>query len=210
MQKDWGIAFSATSKIESGRLSESVSLTYDYNVISESHENGFDHYDMEVIEQKRIQYVASGKMMKTTVEDFSFAGNNVQVQTRNNRNNWANTNNVTLATLSSNIQVESTQEVVPNGNITQTIEQTFYYERFINREIHTTDIKVEAIEWTVKNDKGEDQKVNYTTSNPLELFRDYVVPGTDGETVKRQYIYLSQCYSKNYPFFVNVVFEQVQ
>ena len=79
-------------------------------------------------------------------------------------------------------------------------DNTDYIIRELQRDISRVDIMVEEVTTTIIDGEGKPQVIRYTQSNPLNMF------GADG----LQKVYLSQCYSKNYPFYVNVIFEQVQ
>jgi len=82
------------------------------------------------------------------------------------------------------------------------IEQqgTEYIIKKLSRDISRVNVEVEDVRTTIINSEGEPQEIVYTQTNPLNLIGDDNL----------QKVYLSQCYSKNYPFYVNVVFEQVQ
>ncbi|MBQ7224862.1 MAG: hypothetical protein IJX06_04865 [Clostridia bacterium] len=91
---------------------------------------------------------------------------------------------------------------------------TEHIKRYINRSFNHSDIIIEGVEWAQRDAAGNAiyidgvlQVDNYTESNPLELYRQE----TEGSVTKDvQHYYLAKCYSKNYPFYVNVVFEQIQ
>ena len=83
-----------------------------------------------------------------------------------------------------------------------------YQLRDITRNIRRTTMTINDIKWVTFDDKGNtavdaDGKIiyrNFDESSPLKLY------GDDG----LQDYYLSPCYSKNYPFYVDVIFEQIQ
>ncbi len=95
------------------------------------------------------------------------------------------------------------KEITNYNNVGNTVvydyQNTDYIIRHIERVMQRVTIDVEQVKTTIINGDGNPEEVIYTQSNPLNLF--------EGNLQKK---YLSQCYSKNYPFFVNVVFEQVQ
>lgn len=62
-----------------------------------------------------------------------------------------------------------------------------------------TSIKIDKITWTKLNSNNETETITYDENNKLYFFDNDI-----------QKIYLSECYSKSFPFFVNVIFEQAQ
>ena len=96
---------------------------------------------------------------------------------------------------------------------------TEHVDRTITREFNHTKIQIEKLVWDGVGADGfnpEDFDANgeeyneFTEANPLKLYLSQNGPNGSGgtHTVDVQKIYLSQCYSKNYPFYVNVIFEQ--
>ena len=73
-----------------------------------------------------------------------------------------------------------------------------YITRTIERTFNHTEILVEEVAWRGIGKPDDAPKEIYTELKPLNLFESEI-----------QKVFLSQCYSKNYPFFVNVLFEQV-
>ena len=78
-------------------------------------------------------------------------------------------------------------------------EYTDYIIKEIIRDVARVKVDVEAVQTTIINGEGKPEDVVYTQDNPLNLYENNI-----------QKVYLSQCYSKNYPFYVNVIFEQAQ
>ena len=71
--------------------------------------------------------------------------------------------------------------------------------RELIRDAQRVDVEIEQVKTTIINGEGEPEDIYYTESNPLNMYEGGL-----------QKVYLSQCYSKNYPFYVNVIFEQTQ
>ena len=89
-----------------------------------------------------------------------------------------------------------------------TKEEVRYQLREIKRNILRSPMTIDNIKWVTFDKDGNtavdaDGKIiyqNFDESSPLKLY------GDDG----LQDYYLSPCYSKNYPFYVDVIFEQIQ
>lgn len=144
------------------------------------------------------------------------SSNNGDVPTAKRHTRYS-TNSVTIdgetydITNNAKIQWENTTEnKVPKGDpdvdiktSTQQIEQekhstVEYITRTIERTFNHTEILVEEVAWRGIGKPDDAPKEIYTQLKPLNLFESEI-----------QKVFLSQCYSKNYPFFVNVLFEQV-
>ena len=101
--------------------------------------------------------------------------------------------------------VETTEDVSINLGSSSEVR---YQLRDITRKILRSTMTIDNIKWVTFDDKGNtavdaDGKIiyqNFNASSPLKLY------GDDG----LQDYYLSPCYSKNYPFYVDVIFEQIQ
>lgn len=86
--------------------------------------------------------------------------------------------------------------------------QTEYYVRDIKRTFVYSDIVISNVTWAMRDEEGN---AIYDENGVLQT------ESFDGEANKLSFydekgvqkVYLAQCYSKSYPFFVNVVFEQV-
>jgi hypothetical protein len=109
----------------------------------------------------------------------------------------------------SNKQVVATNKVY--NDYTMTFDKTSYrYQlREIKRRITQSTMKIDGIKWVTFDASGNtavdaDGKIIYQNFNtPETALKLY---GSDG----LQDYYLSPCYSKNYPFYVDVIFEQIQ
>lgn len=106
-------------------------------------------------------------------------------------------------------------EEVTTPNIVNYAPVTEHVDRTITRSFNYTKIKIEKLIWDGVGADGfnpEDFDANgeFTEANPLKLYQSQNGPNGSGgtHTVDVQKIYLAQCYSKNYPFYVNVIFEQ--
>lgn len=107
----------------------------------------------------------------------------------------------------------TTQSTVGPNTVTEHVDRT------ISRSFNHTKIQIEKLVWDGVGADGfnpEDFDTNgevyneFTEANPLKLYLSQNGPNGSGgtHTVDVQKIYLAQCFSKNYPFYVNVIFEQ--
>lgn len=107
--------------------------------------------------------------------------------------------------LLTNSSVETTEDVSVDLGKSSSVR---YQLRDITRNILRSTMTIDNIKWVTFDGKGNtavdaDGKIiyqNFDESSPLKLY------GDDG----LQDYYLSPCYSKNYPFYVDVIFEQIQ
>lgn len=98
----------------------------------------------------------------------------------------------------------------PDKSFSETSTTVEYLTREIKREYTYTEIIPTKVNWCeldkdrklVTDDKGA-VMTDYTKTSPLNFYYE-----KNGSQI--QYLYLAQCYSKEYPFFVDVVFEQIQ
>lgn len=74
-----------------------------------------------------------------------------------------------------------------------------YFQRKITRSYDYKEINIDRVVWSQLNDEDIMESVEINSDNILYFFDDDV-----------QKKYLDSAYSKNYPFYVNVIFEQVQ
>lgn len=86
--------------------------------------------------------------------------------------------------------------------LTRTIERKYTYTEIIPTKVNWCELDKDRK--LVTDDKGTVQMIDYTTTSPLKFYY------TNENGTQIQYLYLAQCYSKEYPFFVDVVFEQIQ
>lgn len=87
------------------------------------------------------------------------------------------------------------------NNVTESISTNYeYFQRNIKRYYTYHDIKIEKIFWSKNDENNNTLKIEYDSNNKLNFYDNNGL----------QILYLSQCYSKSYPFFVNVMFEQDQ
>jgi hypothetical protein len=108
--------------------------------------------------------------------------------------------------LLTNDSVETTEDVTI---ALKSSEEVRYQLRDITRNILKSTITINDIKWVTFDASGNtavdaDGKIIYQNFNtPETALKLY---GSDG----LQDYYLSPCYSKNYPFYVDVIFEQIQ
>jgi hypothetical protein len=87
-------------------------------------------------------------------------------------------------------------------------EETRYQLREVTRKVAHAPVTIDYLRWPVMDSEGNsltDAEGNiiyrgFTQDDPLKLY------GNDDI----QDYYISPCYSKSYPFYVDVIFEQIQ
>lgn len=90
-----------------------------------------------------------------------------------------------------------------------------YYKRVLTRAYKVPDITVTSVTWKQTDDSGNTQSISYDKDSKLNMFAaakddaGNTITDTSGNVVNVQIYYMSQCYSKTYPFYVNVIFEQI-
>ncbi len=82
-----------------------------------------------------------------------------------------------------------------------------YFKRNITRQSFINQVQIESMEWSYFDASNNQVSVEFTYDSPFDLMQDYTL--TNGSVVKRQKYFLSECYSKNFPFSVNVLFVQL-
>lgn len=89
----------------------------------------------------------------------------------------------------------------------ETKTETEYIQRTITRNYTFTEVALTKVTWCQRDSNGKPEYINnvlqtedFTLSNKLNLY----------DAAGIQKLYLAQCYSKTYPFFVDVQFEQIQ
>jgi len=82
-----------------------------------------------------------------------------------------------------------------------------YFKRNITRQSFTNQVQIESMEWSYFDASNNQVSVEFTYDSPFDLMQDYTL--TNGTVVRRQKYFLSECYSKNFPFSVNVLFVQL-
>lgn len=115
--------------------------------------------------------------------------------TNNAKIQWENTTENKVAEGDPDVDTETSEKQIAQEVLPPTVE---YITRTIERTFNHTEILVEEVAWRGIGKPDDAPKEIYTELKPLNLFESDI-----------QKVFLSQCYSKNYPFFVNVLFEQV-
>ena len=114
--------------------------------------------------------------------------NNAEIQ-------WENITENKVADGDPDVDIKTSEKPIAQEVLPPTVE---YITRTIERTFNHTEILVEEVAWRGIGKPDDAPKEIYTQLKPLNLFESDI-----------QKVFLSQCYSKNYPFFVNVLFEQV-
>lgn len=204
------IIIQTEAKLTNGVLKTEVDSVDDYTVKSVSKNAEDTHYDivLNITSHDLLRYTllkgATGTRTITKILDIEEEGLILEVGTKNGASwNWGATDKHILKpnfNIAPWVYATNTYTNTGADVILYEYDNTDYIIRELQRDISRVDIMVEEVTTTIIDGEGKPQVVRYTQSNPLEMF------GDDG----LQKIYLSQCYSKNYPFYVNVIFEQVQ
>ena len=132
--------------------------------------------------------------------------------------NWELQDSELLITDSSGEEISQSFETV-SGDVSTSLTEE-YIKRTIDRSFNYDDITIESVTWQQRDAAGNPKYDSNNkpivdtyvhNKNPLTFFKEETGTDTNGDTITAnvQKLYLSQCYSKNYPFYVNVVFEQV-
>ena len=209
-----------------GTLTREVSETEEIYVLGPN--EGYPTPKLEKV-YLRVKYTdtissasVTGPVTKTVTTTYAF---DISFEQRkgNNKNNYyyeaadipdTLTTNVIKSLLYSGQDFTGGEPVVTTEDVTVAIDtksqepSVRYQLRDITRNIRRTTMTINDIKWVTFDDKGNtavdaDGKIiyrNFDESSPLKLY------GDDG----LQDYYLSPCYSKNYPFYVDVIFEQIQ
>lgn len=92
-----------------------------------------------------------------------------------------------------------TKVSIPAGTVTDTLPDVTYSREIVRVTSYAESITFKKVYRRVEDAEGNVTQKEYSEGNAFELF--------DGNIQK---YFLSQCYSKSYPFKVNVYFEQLQ
>ena len=191
-------------KLTQGILKTELKSTQDYVVRSVVETDNQKHCDVvfDITSTELLRYTvqdnASGT--KTVTKIIDIEEDDLVLQERKN-GNWRSTAD-TLHEPNLTVQpwVSETENYNnANGTVAYELETKDYIIKNVSRDIERVEVEVEDVRTTVINAHGQPEDIVYTQSNPLNLFEGNI-----------QKVYLSSCYSKNFPFYVNVIFEQIQ
>lgn len=106
--------------------------------------------------------------------------------------------------------IVTTPTTTTTKSFVETTSTSENYTREIKRTYTYTEVQLTDVTWSKRDENGDIVKEkneisvlqSYTKGDPLNFY-------TEESGVFVQKLYLSESYSKEYPFFVNVVFEQV-
>ena len=202
-----------------GTLTREVTETEDIYVLGTK--EGYTKPTLEKV-YLRVKYsdtissaAVTGSVTKTVVTTYTY---NITMQKKGNGwwgNNYSNYNpddderqailELLYGELLTNSSVETTEDVSVDLGQSSSVR---YQLRDITRNILRSTMTIDNIKWvtfdgngnTAVDANGSIIYQNFDESSPLKLY------GDDG----LQDYYLSPCYSKNYPFYVDVIFEQIQ
>lgn len=139
--------------------------------------------------QNQIMFYETTDGTQTTCKYFGDDGNN----------QYSSVETSTSQTMSNTTEILEQTEG-------ETTTQNEYINRVITRTYNHSPINVSEISQTTSTIEGStttETKNVYTKDNPLNMYQK------DSENKLKQIYYLSSSYSKNYPFYVDVIFEQV-
>lgn len=157
----------------------------------------------------------TGSVTKTVATTYAF---DISFEQRkgNNKNNYyyeaadipdTLTTNVIKSLLYSGQDFTGGEPVVTTEDVTIAIDtksqepSVRYQLRDITRNILSSTMTIDNIKWVTTGENGNTNEQYFNSKETaLKLY------GDDG----LQDYYLSPCYSKNYPFYVDVIFEQIQ
>lgn len=110
---------------------------------------------------------------------------------------------------------EISNETQTGQSFAQNTTTTEYIARTMDRDYEFTEVVLTDVVWCKLDASGQptyDAEGNLVTEsfNKSDTADNTLHFYAEEEGVQVQQLYLAQCYSKEYPFFVNVVFEQIQ
>ena len=207
------------SNIAWGAVTREVSEVEDIYVLSEK-----EGYDNPTNEQAtlRVKYTdevhtyVTGDVTKTTKTTYTFDLSLKKKNTYNNNysNVWSPsregfTNEIAaqlLLGVNALTETETSTKTVTKDLGTAT--EIRYQKRLVTRTIAHAPVTIEYLRWPVFDEDGNvttDAEGNviyrgYDHEDPLKLYGDDNI----------QDYFISPCYSKNFPFYVDVIFEQIQ
>ena len=203
-----------SEKITEGPLIETINVSQSYKVRSvEILPTGQEKIVLEMHETVDTTEIVKGEAVRTTGVKYNFdyiMGNieqYVKTTGKNPKETWQKYNRGDFDIFRMVYREPSSIEYVPNCELEDNFHEDSYYVKTIIREEHSSNIKIESVEWSVEQEDGSFKPVTFTYDSPFVFFEKYLTPG--GQVVDRERIFLSQCYSKNYPFSVNILFEQL-
>ena len=210
-----------TENVTHGTLMEERTVTESYFVESVDYDSatGEDVIVLKFHENINLKETVIGpgtytERYRLFTEDNSKATNfNYTVQQYRRRNNngnyaWRDPSNG-----------ESANDIIKNLNdlpihtsdtkdleIVDNFPEDNYIYRTIRRKSNYVNIQIESMNWSYLDSNNTPVPVTFTYDSPFNLFRQATI---DGQLVNQQQYFISQCYSKNYPFSVNILFEQL-
>ena len=196
-----------SEKISTGSLTETIDVSQSYKVRSvEILPNGQEKIVLEMHETVNTTETVKGDAIRTTgvKYNFDYIMGNIQ---QYGRRNWQNYNAGDFDIFRLVYRDPEEMLYFTDYELVDTFYEDSYYVKTIIREEHSSKIKIESVEWSVEQEDGSFEPVTFTYDSPFVFFEKYLTPG--GQVVDRERIFLSQCYSKNYPFSVNILFEQL-
>ena len=177
--------------------------TFKVGNVTNDPSTGHDIIELYVTDSYTInRSIKADRYDRVTTRYYIYNSDNVsRIRVRGSGNKWSvvNTSDVGFTNVIHRVENSSS-----SSNATTEVEllqdaQTEYFIRTLDRTTNRTNIQIESVKWIKEGADGVDVDEYFTEDNPFKLF--------EGDIQKR---YLAQCYSKNYPFYVNVIFEQVQ
>lgn len=200
-----------TEAVDRGTLKEQRSVKESYYVNSYTKDTSTGIETIELLYAQIIDLVetVTGKGTRTTTVTYTLPTSTrlQRYTTYYGGGYWANQqNNMNPNTLNPKQPAPKIEEVESLSLVDEYPERNFF-TRSIQRQSFSNKVQIESMEWSYFDASNNQVSVEFTYDSPFDLMQDYTL--TNGSVVKRQKYFLSECYSKNFPFSVNVLFVQL-
>ena len=196
-----------TEDVQRGNLKEVRTVNESYYVNSYTKDTSTGIETIELLYAQIIDLVetvtGNGTYTETVTYNFPERGN---LQRYYSGYGWYTTNNNTRI---SNLGLKNPTPINETRMLSLVDEyhERNFFKRSIQRQSFINQVQIESMEWSYFDASNNQVSVEFTYDSPFDLMQDYTL--TNGSVVKRQKYFLSECYSKNFPFSVNVLFVQL-
>ena len=202
-----------TEDVQRGNLIEERSVNESYYVVDYSEdENGIETINLLYKQTVDLVETVTGNGTYTETEKYEFSDGAVLQHYENTSDyswwpymEWVN-KSTSVNTLNIDYPDTVTETDVPLSLVDEYHDEN-YFTRNITRQSFTNQVQIESMEWSYFDASNNQVSVEFTYDSPFDLMQDYTL--TNGTVVRRQKYFLSECYSKNFPFSVNVLFVQL-
>ena len=202
-----------TEDVQRGTLKEQRSVKESYYVKSHTKDPSTGIETIELLYAQIIDLVetvtGNGTYTETTTYTLPDTADLQHYERRSGRMQWYTSNN------NKNINIKNSLTLIDQDSINETrmlslvdeYPERNFFTRSIQRQSFSNEVQIESMEWSYFDASNNQVSVEFTYDSPFDLMQDYTL--TNGSVVKRQKYFLSECYSKNFPFSVNVLFLQL-